>query len=143
MNDKVREAAKDAVWHFNRMAFSGSYGFLKCMESLQAALADSDQTVRAREQAGGLNHWAAVLEAHEPKGSAAGIVMLREAAKTLRALADAPPSTNPDTSVDGEPTEEMVDAAIASFPDGVLGGCCAHIPNALRAALAVQKKGEG
>lgn len=56
----------------------------------------------------------------------------------------APPSTNPDTSqyllVGGEPTDEMVEAAIASFPDGVLGGCCAHIPNALRAALAVQQR---
>lgn len=42
---------------------------------------------RAREQAGGLDHWAIVLEAHKPESSAAGIVMLRKAAKTLRELA--------------------------------------------------------
>lgn len=42
---------------------------------------------RAKEQAGGLDHWAAVLEAHKPESSAAGIVMLHEAAKTLRELA--------------------------------------------------------
>ena len=41
---------------------------------------------RARAIAGGLDHWAAVLEAHDPDGSAAGIVMLRAAAKTLREL---------------------------------------------------------
>ncbi len=52
---------------------------------------ENDQTVRAREQAGGLEHWAAVLVAHKHKSSAAGIVMLREAAKTLRCFADAPP----------------------------------------------------
>lgn len=57
---------------------------------------------RAREQADGLDHWAAVLEVHEPKSSAAGIVMLREAAKTLRELAtDAPEG----------PTRSLVDAA--------------------------------
>ena len=48
-------------------------------------------TVRVREQADGLEHWAAVLVAHKHKSSAAGIVMLREAAKTLRCFADAPP----------------------------------------------------
>ena len=46
----------------------------------------TDIHTRAREQAGGLDHWAAVLEAHDPDGSAAGIVMLRAAAKTLREL---------------------------------------------------------
>ena len=46
---------------------------------------------QAKEQAGGLDNWADVLEAHEPGGSAKGILMLRAAAKTLRALAaDAP-----------------------------------------------------
>ena len=37
-------------------------------------------------QAAGLDHWAACLKAHDPKGSAAGIVMLRTAAKTIREL---------------------------------------------------------
>ena len=40
-------------------------------------------------QADGLDQWAEVLEAHEPGGAAAGILMLRAAAKTLRG-ADAP-----------------------------------------------------
>ncbi len=44
----------------------------------------------ARQQAGGLDSWAAVLEAHEPASSAKGILMLRAAAKTLRRFADAP-----------------------------------------------------
>ncbi len=43
--------------------------------------------IRAREQADGLDHWAAVLEAHEPDSSAKGILMLRAAAKTIRELA--------------------------------------------------------
>ena len=48
----------------------------------------NDQTDdRPRKQADGLDHWARCLEAHDPKGSAAGIVMLHEAAKTLRELA--------------------------------------------------------
>ncbi len=46
----------------------------------------TDIHTRAREQASGLDHWAAVLEAHDPGGSAKGIVMLRAAAKTLREL---------------------------------------------------------
>ena len=37
-------------------------------------------------QAAGLDHWAACLEAHEPESSAAGIVMLRAAAETIREL---------------------------------------------------------
>ena len=40
----------------------------------------------AREQADGLDMWAKVLEAHEPDNSAAGILMLYAAAKTLREL---------------------------------------------------------
>ncbi len=62
----------------------------KCKRICDCATADApenDQIVRAREQAGGLDHWARCLEAHEPESSAAGIVMLHEAAKTLRALA--------------------------------------------------------
>lgn len=48
----------------------------------------SDKTLReaARQQAGGLDNWADVLEAHEPDSSAKGILMLRAAAKTLREL---------------------------------------------------------
>jgi hypothetical protein len=61
----------------------------------RAATADAppkDQTVRARQQADGLDNWAKILEAHEPDASARGILMLRAAAKTLRQLAaDAPP----------------------------------------------------
>ena len=50
-----------------------------------------DQTVRAREQAVGLDNWADVLETHDPGSSAKGILMLRAAAETLRGLtADAP-----------------------------------------------------
>ena len=37
-------------------------------------------------QADGLDHWAACLEAHEPEKSAAGIIMLQKAAKTIREL---------------------------------------------------------
>jgi hypothetical protein len=48
---------------------------------------ENDQRIKAREQADGLDLWAKVLEAHKPEGAAAGIVMLREAAKTLRELA--------------------------------------------------------
>ncbi|KKL88458.1 hypothetical protein LCGC14_1924540, partial [marine sediment metagenome] len=70
---------------------------LSTLYRARAALADSadapenDQTVRARKQAAGLDRWAKVLEAHEPESSAAGILMLHEAAKTLRCFADAPP----------------------------------------------------
>ena len=42
---------------------------------------------QATEQAGGLEHWADVLESHKPENSAKGILMLRAAAKTLRELA--------------------------------------------------------
>ena len=42
--------------------------------------------LKALTQAGGLDHWARCLEAHEPESAAAGIVMLHEAAKTLREL---------------------------------------------------------
>lgn len=52
----------------------------------------SEQTeelqTQAREQAGGLDHWADVLEAHDPASSARGILMLRAAAKTLRELVE-------------------------------------------------------
>ena len=41
---------------------------------------------RAQEQADGLDQWARVLKAHEPEGSAKGILMLHAAAKTLREL---------------------------------------------------------
>ena len=41
---------------------------------------------KAIYQASGLEHWAKCLEVHNPEGSAAGIVMLRAAAKTLREL---------------------------------------------------------
>ena len=52
-------------------------------------MADTDKLVAAaREQAGGLEHWADVLEAHEPESSTAGIVMLRAAARSLRELAE-------------------------------------------------------
>ena len=37
-----------------------------------------------------------------------GSVALGDLERLRTALADAPPSTNPDTSVDGEPTDEMV-----------------------------------
>ena len=47
----------------------------------------NDQMVHATNQADGLDHWAKVLEAHEPKSSAKGILMLQAAAKTLRELA--------------------------------------------------------
>ncbi len=100
-------------------------------QAIDAALAGTvdeasknDQTVRAREQAGGLEHWANVLEAHEPESSAAGIVMLREAAKTLRRFADAPP----------EPTEEMVEAAAYELEG--LKPKRHHVRRALEAALA-------
>ena len=42
---------------------------------------------KAIHQASGLEHWAKYLEVHDPDGSAASIVMLRAAAKTLRELA--------------------------------------------------------
>ena len=48
----------------------------------------SDLMVRARQQATGLDNWAAVLEAHDPDSAAKGILMLRAAAKTLRHFAD-------------------------------------------------------
>lgn len=70
-------------------------------DKLQGRGEVKDQTILARQQAVGLDNWADVLEVHKPESSAAGIVMLRAAAKTLRELAaDAPP----------EPTEEMVEA---------------------------------
>ena len=46
----------------------------------------TDIHTRAREQAGGLDHWAKTLEAHTPDDSAKAILMLRAAAKTLREL---------------------------------------------------------
>ena len=60
---------------------------------------------------------------------------------------DAPPSTNPDTSVDGEPTDEMVRAALTIETDE--GGPISQdigfgmMRLMLEAALAVQQKGEG
>ena len=60
---------------------------------------------------------------------------------------DAPPSTNPDTSVDGEPTDKMVRAALTIETDE--GGPISQdigfgmMRLMLRAALAVQQKGEG
>jgi len=83
----------------------------------------------------------------------------REESGTLgvTATADVPPNTTPDTLVDGEPTEEMVEAlqAVVDFKVRYYGGSTAdEIMDALvrqfevlqktaRAALAVQQKGEG
>ena len=69
---------------------------LACRKCATADAPENSQTARAREQAGGLDHWANVLEAHEPDSSAAGIVMLREAAKTLRELARRRPNSEED-----------------------------------------------
>ena len=61
--------------------------------------------------------------------------------------ADAPPSTNPDTSVDGEPTEEMVEDGMQAMgykaEDRPYGGARQRFIKGLRGALAVQHKGEG
>jgi len=85
---------------------------------------ENDQTIRAREQAGGLDNWANVLEAHEPGSSAKGILMLRAAAKTLRALAtDAPPkevmqndsdvdTRQPGADMNGAPREPPKSASV-------------------------------
>lgn len=71
-----------------------------------------DQTIRAREQAGGLDAWANVLVAHNPDGSAKGILMLRAAAKTLRELAseDAPEGPYRDLAKAAKMLADDVDA---------------------------------
>ncbi|KKN02837.1 hypothetical protein LCGC14_1113660 [marine sediment metagenome] len=109
-NDKLREIVSRTAAMLKREGnLQGDQFMQMCGDQLRVALADTadatvfadgrpgkvdapenDQMVRAREQAGGLDHWARCLEAHEPESSAAGIVMLHEAAKTLRRFADAP-----------------------------------------------------
>ena len=143
-NDKLRKAAEDVIAWFSKRAVAGwaeSEDGLR-INTLRAALADSadapenDQTVRARKQAAGLDRWAKVLEAHEPESSAAGILMLHEAAKTLRCFTDAPL----------EPTEEMVKrgaeslAASANRPVADWRRYKEPARWALRAALAVAQK---
>ncbi len=99
MTDKLREAAANALIALRKMAKEESTS-VRLKLGIEASIAlntalfadtadapENDQMVRAREQAGGLDHWARCLEAHEPESSAAGILMLRAAAKTLRELA--------------------------------------------------------
>ena len=65
-------------------------------------------------------------------------------------IADAPPSTNPDTIssslVVGEPTEEMYKAAFDAWMEWLSAGRGTGLKSvkvAVRAAFAVQQKGEG
>ena len=59
---------------------------------------------------------------------------------------DAPPSTKPDTSVDGEPTDEMVEDGMQAMgykAEGrSYGGARQRFIKGLKAALAVQQKGD-
>ena len=74
-----------------------------------------------------------------------GVAEIIDAQNRLSAVA--PPSTNPDTSVDGEPTDEMVEDGMQAMgykaEDRPYGGARQRFIKGLRAALAVRPKGEG